>query len=211
MIKAILFDNDGVIVDSEPLHQQAEKQTMAEFGVQITEADFIDYVGIGAKKMFGDWIAKYNINIAVEVLIPAHEKNLIKIFQENVVPTPNVVKFIQQLVKENYLLAVASSSARALVEVGLKKYDLLRYFRAVVCGDEVEQTKPAPDIFLRAAEKLDVLPEHCLVIEDSNAGIRAAKAAGMQSAGYQNENSGKQDLSLADVVIADFFELDLPL
>jgi len=211
MIQAVIFDNDGVIVDSEPLHHLAEKQTMARYGVAITEDEFLKYVGIGTEQMFGDWIKKFQLTAADPTeMIERHQGTLMQLFIEQVQPTPNVVPFIQQLANKQYKLAVASSSQRALVEIGLRKYDLLNYFQVVVCADDVTNPKPDPELFLRAAEQLQVSPAGCLVIEDSAAGIQAAKAAGMYCVGYLNAHSGRQDLSAADIVVGDFGEIQLP-
>jgi len=210
MIQAVIFDNDGVIVDSEPLHHLAEKQTMARYGVEITEDEFLKYVGIGTEQMFGDWIKKFQLTADPTEMIERHQRTIMQLFAEQVQPTPNVIPFIQQLTDKKYKLAVASSSQRALVEIGLRKYDLLKYFQAVVCADDVTNPKPDPELFLLAAEQLQVRPAECLVIEDSSAGIKAAKAAGMYCVGYLNAHSGQQDLSAADVVVSDFGEIQLP-
>lgn len=207
MIKGVIFDNDGVIVDSEPLHHLAEKKTMQPFGIDITKEEYKNYVGIGTRKMFGDWIQKYNLKLNPEDIIPHHEQNLIKIFQERVEPTPGVVNFILYLFQKNYSLAVASSSQRNLVHVGINKHNLMQYFQIIITGDDVTRLKPAPDVFLLAAQRLKISPTECLVIEDSSVGVQAAKAAGMFCAGYQNINSGDQDLSKADIIFQDFNEL----
>lgn len=207
MIKGVIFDNDGVIVDSEPLHHLAEQKTMAPFGVDITKEEYKNYVGVGTRKMFSDWILKFNLSLKPEDLIPHHDRNLIQIFQEQVEPTPGVVAFIKYLFQKKYPLAVASSSHRNLVQVGIIKHNLMQYFQSIITGDDVTHVKPAPDIFLLAAKKLNLAPANCLVIEDSSVGIQAAKAAGMFCAGYQNHNSGAQDLSKADIIFQDFAEL----
>ncbi len=207
MIRGVIFDNDGVIVDSEPLHHLAEQKTMNPYGVDITKEEYKNYVGVGTRKMFSDWIQKYNLNLTPEAIIPHHEKNLIEIFQELVEPTPGVVNFIKYLFHKNYPLAVASSSHRRLVQVGITKHDLMQYFQTIITGDDVTRLKPEPDIFLLAAQQLNILPAECLVIEDSSVGVQAAKAAGMFCAGYQNTNSGDQDLSKADIIFQNFNEL----
>lgn len=207
MIEAVIFDNDGVLVDSEPLHHLAETQTLAQFNIDFTEEDFKKYVGIGWHKMLSDWIVTYNLPTTTEKLREIHERNLINAFEKYVEQTPNVEKFIIALKNKNYKLGVASSSSRVLVETGLRKTRLLHYFDLVVCSDNVKNTKPDPEIYLLTADRLGISPEKCFVIEDSSTGVKAAKAAGMQCGGYQNPNSGNQDLSRADVIFKDFFEL----
>ena len=89
----------------------------------------------------------------------------------------------------------------------LNNFDLLKYFTIIVSGEELERSKPHPDIYLKAAEQIGISPIDCVAIEDANAGVRSAKAAGMYTIGYQNPNSGAQDLSVADVVIQDMKEV----
>lgn len=209
MIKGVIFDNDGVIVDSEPLHHLAEKKTMAPYNIDITKEEYKNYVGVGTRKMFTDWIHKYHLPFKPEDLIPQHEQNLIEIFKELVVPTPGVIDFIKYLHQKKYLLAVASSSYRNLVQIGIMKHNLMQYFQTIITGDDVKRVKPEPDIFLLAAKRLEIPPAECLVIEDSSVGVQAAKAAGMICAGYQNVNSGDQDLSKADIIFQNFHELML--
>ncbi|MCI0512381.1 HAD family phosphatase [candidate division KSB1 bacterium] len=206
-LKAIIFDNDGVLVDSEPLHHLAEKMTLAHFGFDYSEADYSLYVGVGMHKMFGEWIRKYQLNVSPAQLSDLHEQNLIQIFQAKLQLTPNLLVFLQYLTFKKYQLAVASSSSRKLVTVGLTKWQLTPYFEVIVTGDEVQHTKPAPEIYLLAASRLGVAPHQCLAIEDSQVGMQAAKAAGMYGVGYHNPHCGPQDLSLADRIIYDFLEL----
>jgi HAD superfamily hydrolase (TIGR01509 family) len=207
MFQAVIFDNDGVLVDSEPLHHRAEAATMRHFGAEINADDFKAYVGLSMAKMLGDWIDKFKIKASIEEMIRFHEANLQNIFQEEVQPTPHVLPLVHHLRQKNYLLAVASSSTRALVELGLRKLGILSLFNSVLCGDEISHLKPDPSIYLKTADRLQVAPANCLVIEDSHVGVIAAKAAGMFCVGYRNANSGNQDLSLADLIISDFRDL----
>ena len=105
-------------------------------------------------------------------------------------------------------MAVASSTNRELVEIILKKLNLIAYWQSFTGGDEVNLGKPQPDVFLLAAQKLAVAPQKCLVFEDSKNGVLAAKAAGMKVIGYQNSGSGRQDLSAADAIISNFRDMD---
>lgn len=207
MIRAIIFDNDGVLVDSEPLHHRAEAATMRHYGAEIDEEDFKAYVGMSMARMLKDWIEKFQIKADIDEMIQFHESNLRKIFQEEVRPTPHVLQLVEYLRGKNYQMAVASSSSRGLVEVGLRKLGIFLLFDSILCGDEVTHLKPNPSIYLQTAKRLAVKPQDCLVIEDSNVGVRAAKAARMRCVGYRNASSGNQDLSQADVIISDFRDL----
>lgn len=110
---------------------------------------------------------------------------------------------------EKYLLALASSNNRKIVDSIMDRFDLSKYIKVSISGEDVLKGKPNPEIFLKAAKKLDVKPSNCVVIEDAFAGVQAAKAAGMKCIGYKNLNSGKQDLSDADLIVESFSELSL--
>lgn len=207
MFQAVIFDNDGVLVDSEPLHHRAEAATLRHFGVELEEDFFKAYVGVSMRQMLADCIGKFRITAPIDAMIQFHEKNLLKIFQAEVTPTPHVLPLLDYLHAKNYRLAVASSSNRVLVEVGLRKLGILERFESILCGNEITHLKPNPEIYLTTAARIQVAPADCLVIEDSSVGVKAAKAAGMFCVGYRNENSGNQDLSPADRIITDFREL----
>ena len=207
MLKAIIFDNDGVLVDSEPLHHLAEQATVAQLGYEITEQDFMQYVGVSSKIMLTGWIEKFQLNITLEELGEIHEKNLMRQFKTNLQPTSGIIELLNNLKKQPLKLAVASSSTGKLVRTGLEKVGFYDHFETIVCGDEVEEAKPDPIIYLKTAGRLNVQPDECIVIEDSFPGVTAARAAGMFCIGYKNANSGDQDLSRANYIITHFDEL----
>ena len=207
MIKAVIFDNDGVIVDSEPLHHLVEAQTIAGFGHKVAEDFFDRYVGIGMERMLDDWIERFQLPVSADELAKIHLQNLVTAFKQKVTLTPQIKKLISYLADHHYPMAVASSSTRELINVGLLKYQLKPYFAHIVSTDDVTRTKPNPEIFLTAAKRLGQAPENCLVIEDSAAGVTAAKAAGMYCVGYENPLSGDQNLTQADIRIREFSAL----
>jgi HAD superfamily hydrolase (TIGR01509 family) len=106
-------------------------------------------------------------------------------------------------------LAVASSSHKRMIEYVLKKLEIIDFFDSIVGAEDIDRSKPDPEIFLMSAKRLNVKPEECIVVEDSKLGVEAAKKAGMKCLGYFNPSSGKQDLSKADFVADDFCKLDI--
>jgi HAD superfamily hydrolase (TIGR01509 family) len=142
-------------------------------------------------------------------MLAFHQENVFAVISAhtNLQPISHVERLIRELVEQRVPIAVASSSSPALIEMILTKSNLKSYFSVIVSGEEVSQGKPAPDIFLHAAKELGVSPSVCLVIEDSHHGVKAAKSAGMRCIGYQNLNSGKQDLSCADHIVTSYEEL----
>jgi HAD superfamily hydrolase (TIGR01509 family) len=127
--------------------------------------------------------------------------------ETSVEPLPGVAQLIINLHKHGFLLAVASSSPHEQIDFILKKFEIKRFFHAIVSGEDVEAGKPHPEIFLKATDMLGVTPDSCVVIEDSHNGVTAAKRAGMKCIGFVNLNSGNQDLSKADILIHSFGEL----
>jgi beta-phosphoglucomutase family hydrolase len=208
MIKAVIFDLDGVIVESENTHVEAEKQTLLKYGVQISTEELRRYTGTTAKLMFSELIKKYNLNTTFEEMFSEKEEIFFKLLEEDAKPTKGVVEFLEELKKRNIRLAVGSSSNKKLIDYVLNKLNIRHLFDCVVGAEDIVHSKPNPEIFLKAAAKLGLSPAECLVIEDAELGVEAAKRARMKCVGYKNPNSGDQDLSKADVIVDDFSKIN---
>jgi HAD superfamily hydrolase (TIGR01509 family) len=124
---------------------------------------------------------------------------------------PGIVELLEYLNKSDIKTALASSSSIEVINIFISKVGLGHYFQQTISGDSVKRGKPDPDIFIHAAKELQEEPEDCIVIEDSANGVKAAKLAGMKCVGFRNANSGDQDLTLADMVIDDFREVNLEI
>lgn len=179
MIRAVVFDCDGVLVDSEPLAAEAWRRVLARHDYTLTDEDVEYCRGLTVADMYP--------YLAVRADLPAFEELLADVdavrtplYEEYLEAFPDAVATVRALALDGVPLAVASSSRRRLLIAKLERFDLLRYFAAIVGGDEVERGKPAPDVFLAAAERLGVAPQHCLVVEDAATGAEAAVAAGMR-------------------------------
>lgn len=209
MIKAVIFDMDGVVAETERIHIEAEVQTMSKYGIRISEDELHEYTGTTAKVMFTKLIKKYSLNTTFGKMFDEKEKVLFKLLEEGVQPTKGVVDLLFKLKKMKKKLAIASSSHRRMIEYVLKKLEIADFFDSVVGAEDITRSKPDPEIFLISARRLKVKPEECLVIEDSELGVKAAKMANMKCLGYINPSSGNQDLSRADSQIEDFSRLNL--
>ena len=128
---------------------------------------------------------------------------------EDINPIEGVYELIESLYENKIKLAIASSSPIKVIELVVKRLKADKFFKAVVQGDDVLRSKPEPDIFLYAAQKLNADPKECAVIEDSKNGVNGAKKAGMRAIGYLNPNSGNQDLSNADLIIKSFKNIEI--
>lgn len=209
MIKAVLFDMDGVIAETEHVHVEAEKQTLLKYGVQITEDELHRYTGTTAKQMFMELIAKYKLDTTFEKIFKEKEEIMFKLLEIDTQPVKGVIELISKLKEKHVKLAVASSSHRRLVRYVLRKLEITRLFDSIISAEDVAHGKPNPEIFLMSAKRLKVSPTECLVVEDAKLGVEAAKEAGMKCLGYRNPHSGNQDLSKADIVTDDFSSLDV--
>ena len=128
---------------------------------------------------------------------------------EKLEPVTGIPGLLAEIKDAGLKLGLASSSGRDFIEIVLTKLDILDYFDVIVSGEEVEKSKPDPDIFLKTAGNLGVNPEDCLVIEDSRHGVKAAILAGMKCIGFRNPNSGTHDLSLADAVVHSITDIHI--
>jgi HAD superfamily hydrolase (TIGR01509 family) len=201
LLQAVIFDMDGEIVDSEPLHKKTERVTLSPYGISPSDEELNSYMGTEARVLLSNYIEKYALPVAFADLYAAYRGNLIRIFEDEIEPIPATLRLIRGLEASGTAMAVGSSSHRALVELVLRKLEIGGAFSAVVTGEDAPRSKPHPDIFLEAARRLGVEPGACLVIEDSSNGVRAAKAAGIRCLGYRNPSSAGQDLGGADWIV----------
>ena len=210
-MKAIIFDMDGVLVDSEIYHFQAEKLILEKIGISIVEEEIHSFVGLAMDKMWERIKNKYQLEKPVSTLVQEDTIFRVNYFKSvgKIPPIEGVEELIKAIKKQGLKTAVASSSHPDLIKTVLEASNLLQYFPVCLSGFNVKQGKPEPDIFLETAAKLNVKPENCVVIEDSYNGITAAKKAGMKCIGYQNPSSGNQDLSAADLIIKSFKQISI--
>lgn len=209
MIKAVIFDLDGVIVESENAHIKAEKQTFQKYGVQISADELHKYTGATAKVMFTELITKYKLDTTFEEMFRQKEDILYKLLEEDAEPTKGVITLLWKLKSRKIRLAIGSSSPKKQIKYVLNKLDIAHLFDSAVGAEDIARSKPDPEVFLKAAAQLGVSPGECLVIEDSSLGVEAAKSAHMKCIGFRNPNSGNQDLSKADIVTDDFSRLNI--
>ena len=207
--KAVIFDMDGVLVNSEPFYVEVEQKKFRQLGLMVSEEEHQTYQGTATDRMWQLIKERHGVSQPVEELVEMTNKLVTPYFQslEKINPMPGVEKLIKKLKETGTPLALASSSYPDVIKIILQKAGLSNYFEVVVDSQMAGSSKPEPDIFLLAAKKLKVEPENCLVIEDSKNGIAAAKAAGMFCVAYAGPGSELQDQRQADFVISDFSEL----
>jgi len=209
MIQTVIFDMDGVIVDTEPVHRYAYFKQFNELNITVTEEMYTSFTGFSTRNTFQKLKEVFVIEHEVEDLIQ-RKRNIFNDAFDNKADLElleGVESFIKELHQSGMQLILASSASKVTIERVFSRFKLHDYFTHVVSGEDFPKSKPHPAIFEHAAS-LSIAPkESCIVIEDSTNGIKAAKAAGIFCVGYNSIHSEAQDLSEADVVINHFDEL----
>ena len=207
-LEAVLFDMDGVIIDSEPLWTEAERRFLArrmlEYSPQLKTA----MMGRDAREADRLLIKHYRLSEGVEEVIAERKQLVTELFKRQLQPVPNVLQLLRSVRESGIKTGLASSSPEQLVELAVEKLGITELFDFIISGDQVAQGKPAPEIYLTAAEKIGVDPENCLVIEDAPLGIAAAKAAGMCCLAI-SMNVVESELAAADRVVRGFDKVDV--
>lgn len=206
--KAVIFDMDGVLIDSEPAYLEMNRTLFTEFGIEMDDENYKALVGLPSLPMWKMLKEKYNLPNDVSDFMQLEKKRMHEILDSDIISKPidGIYELLKTLKENKIKLSVASSSAKANINFVLNKLNLKDHFDFIISGEEVCNGKPSPDIFLRAAENLNTAPGKCFVIEDSTNGINAAISAGMISVGFSNNNSNRQNLSAADLIIKNFNE-----
>ena len=205
-MKAFIYDMDGVIVDSEPVHMAAEMKLFEKLGVKgMTEEKFHSYQGSSDLNAFAAMRQDFHLKEDAATLAKTKKYLFDKMMHEQgATPIPGVLGLIERthaLREKGLKTAIASSSDRAFIEFVTGDLGITDKFDLIESGAELPLSKPDPAIYLKTAADLMVAPADCVVIEDTTNGVKAAKAAGMYCIGFISPHSGKQDLSLADKIV----------
>ncbi|HEL0613505.1 TPA: HAD family hydrolase [Streptococcus equi subsp. zooepidemicus] len=202
MKTSLIFDMDGVIVDSEYIFLSTKTQMLLDRGIDTNEAYQYQFMGTTFDDMWTTMKKECQLEDSVEALIAEmNHRRQAMLARDGVKAITGAAQLIKHLHAKGYRLAVASSSPKADIIRNLTALGLLDCFEVLVSGEEVAHSKPAPDIFLKAAELLRVAPKTCLVIEDTKHGSQAAKAAQMTCIGFANPDYPLQDLSACDSIV----------
>lgn len=212
MIKAIIFDLDGVVINSEPVHQRLENTMYRELGLDLSPEFKQSLVGTSALDAWRLIRKHYKLNKSPEELLLIGRGRYIEVLKAGGVPmSEGAHDLIALFQRNNYKILLASSASSGTIEEVLRFHELEEIFSLYIGGDQVSRSKPEPEIFLKIAQMGKVEPRECLVIEDAGNGIKAAKSAGMFCIGYKNHFTGKQDLSLADAIVGNLNEISIDL
>lgn len=207
IISAVIFDLDGTVLDNEDEYGKAFNKVLKSLGFNSGT----DYPQVGSIGVHENWpilIAKYNIktNKTIERLARATQDAYLEQINQ-ITLKPGIEEFIKNLKAGGIQTALATSNNWFIVQEDFDRLKLDHFFDCVVTAEEVLEKKPAPDLFLKAAEKLSVEPEKCLVVEDAPAGVKAAHAAGMKVIGLARNDETEDNLIEADLVVRNYDEI----
>lgn len=209
MKKLIIFDMDGVLVDSEHIYHRHHPVYFREnLGLSLTQAEIDGFTGVSSREIFSRYKGRYPDHLphAPEHYVEHEYDGLMQVFGA-LEPFPvlaGVVNLLDALQAQGLRLALSSSNQRRMVELCLDRSGLRPYFERVLSGEDVARAKPDPELFSRQVEAFGLVPADCLVIEDSTNGTKAAQAAGIACVGFVNPNSGNQDLSRAEWLVTEW-------
>ncbi|GAB5410447.1 MAG: HAD family hydrolase [Balneolaceae bacterium] len=207
MIDLVIFDLDGVLLDSESIYKTVNMNLFSELGAHITDEEYNSFIGISGDKMWGYIKEKAGLTQSIPELRAKERESKFKGLSEyELIPNEGLIQLLDHIKRKQTPICIASSGLMKNINLILSKLEVIDYFAHIVSGEMPKHGKPSPDIFLMAASHFDISPEHCLVIEDSRNGTLAAKAAGMTCVGYINPGSGNQDLSRADFTVRSLLD-----
>lgn len=209
MLKAVLFDMDGVIVNTEPLHRKAYFKMFDDVNIDVNEELYASFTGQSTINICKRLVDHFNLNHTPEHLVKLKRKHFKYLFEND--DSLSLIVGVLDLIKDYYSnglkLVVASSASMPNINRIFERFDLNQYFMGKFSGADLKVSKPHPEIFIKAAEHTGFKKSECIVIEDSTNGIKAANSAGIFCVGYHGDEHSTQDFSLANILITDYSEI----
>jgi len=210
MIKAVIFDMDGVLIDTEPYWHKAEMEVFNAHGVPVTYEDTLTTMGMGVGSIMDKWAKVYDKKFDYDAVGHEIYQKMVDFVRSEGQALPGAVEAVQMLAVAGVPLALASSSWPVLIDAVLDRLKIKQYFKVVRSGKDEKNGKPAPDIYLHTAQGLGVAPEKCLAIEDSPSGVKSALVAGCKVIAVPPEEFKNDPIyQKANLVIGSLEELDL--
>jgi len=202
VIQAVVFDMDGLMIDSEPLHKEAWQTTLLRFGHEMDEALFARLVGLRISEDAVLLREHFRLPTAAETLARQRNALFLASLPGRVQAMPGLRELMTEIGRRGLRRALATSGERRYVETVMRELNLDGVFDATVVAEDVTRGKPWPDVYLLAAQRLGLPPARCMVLEDAPNGVAAAKSAGMQCVAVPNDMTRSLDLSGADAILA---------
>ena len=206
MLKGVIFDMDGVIVDSEPIHRKAYQHLFEELSIEVSDALYESFTGRATLSICQTLCNHFHLKENPETLVALKRKYYHYLFDndERFQLIDGVLDLIKDYHTNGLTLVLGSSASMPNIERIFERFNLNTYFKTKFSGADLKASKPHPEIFLKASQSTGFNIEECMVIEDSTNGMEAARAANIFCVGYKSKHSKNQDYSKADIVISDF-------
>ena len=208
---AVIFDLDGVLWDGEPLYHEAFNVVLAPLGHRISDEEYVQVIGHGVEEAWQWVVQRFQLKEPPGRFLRSYDAAVLDLLQRPIEPLPGVHALIDNIRRRGLPVGLASASLRRWVDATIRGLGLEGCFDATATASEVQKTKPAPDLYLTAAERLGVEPKICLAVEDTATGIAAAKAAGMFAVQSRVASTALPPIAEADLVIDDYTQFDLAL
>ncbi|MDL1913141.1 MAG: HAD family phosphatase [Bergeyella sp.] len=208
-LQAVLFDMDGVIVNTEPLHKKAFYKVFGNLGIHVSSEFYASFMGSSTKNVVNKLVNEFSLDMSQEKILSEKRKYFKYFFdtEEGFSLLPGVKDLIETYHEAGITLVLASSASKSSIEWVFDKFDLHPYFKDKISGESLQESKPHPEIFEIAARRSGTPKKNCMVIEDSTNGIKAARKAGIFCAAYSSNFNHGQDYSLANIVVENFSSL----
>jgi HAD superfamily hydrolase (TIGR01509 family) len=214
--RAVIFDMDGIILDSEPVQLEAVNQILARYDIHWTQETFRHHIGLRSLDFFKNLKTLYPLREPIDELVAFHKETYCQLIQERIAQkkiqeSKGLTSLLKELKGAEFHIGLATSSSRREVEIITRGLNIEKFFETFTCGEEVLEGKPAPEIFLKTAKALGVEPGQCVVIEDSPIGLQAAVQAGMRCVAIPTPSTHDGDFSKADLQLSSLQEVSVSL
>ena len=211
MIKAVIYDLDDLMVDSNALHKKAHRQVFEQYDINpdnISDELKSKFIGMRIIDILKIIVEEFDLTVDPDEIRHQREKIFLKLVQNELAMMPGLIESLIFFKNHDFKIALASSGTKVYIEIVLAKFNLNHFFDVIVSGDDVIKGKPDPETFLIAAKKLQLPAAECLVLEDATNGILAAKVAGCQCFAIRNNKTAKQNLTKADRILNSLLEIN---
>lgn len=209
MLKAIIFDMDGVIIDDENIHQEAWRILCKRKGISLKQSDFKNNINGKTSKDILTHLFKKELDAEEFEMTSLEKINItIELLKNRMEPTQGLHEILESIYEKKIPMAIATSSRNKFVAFVLDQLNIRKYFKIIATAHDVKIGKPNPEIYLKTAERLQVNPRNCVVFEDSLSGIKSAKAAGMRVIGIATTHP-REELNSADLAVKSFNEINI--
>lgn len=208
-LKAVLFDMDGVIVDTEPLHRKAYFKTFEDLGIEVSDDLYNSFTGNSTKKVCEILISRFGLRQTIEEISEMKRRYFKHFFDtdDDFRLLPNIYQLFEAYQKAGVVMILASSASMNTIDWVFEKFQIGHFFKGKISGAELKESKPNPEIFNLASEISGYSKENCIVVEDSTNGILAAHRAGIFCVAYKSQNSKNQDYTLSNMIVEDFLDI----